>query len=162
MHIFTFVTRHDGLAPLPRAGCVIEYTVWCIDVLQNVHSEPSYDIVLSHRLHGRSGPGAEPGAAADLESLRYNGRYRMPPRAGPGAVANATPGPGPERYFYSYSHRNIRFVSISTEHDLSPGSEQYMWLEAELAAADTPAARARQPWLLLFGHKPPVCSHAEV
>jgi hypothetical protein len=116
----------------------------------------------NHDLHGRSGPGAEPGASADLESLRYNGRYRMPPLAGPGAVANATPGPGPERYFYSYSHRNIHFVSISTEHDLSPGSEQYMWLEAELAAADTPAARARQPWLLLFGHKPPVCSHAEV
>ena len=49
MHIFTFVTRHDGLAPLPRAGCVIEYTVWCIDVLQNVHSAPSYDIVVNHR-----------------------------------------------------------------------------------------------------------------
>eukprot|EP01047_Picozoa_sp_COSAG01_P054053 COSAG01_NODE_5861_length_3985_cov_4.335821_2_plen_525_part_00 len=127
----------------------------------------------NHDLHGRSGPGAEPGASSDLESLRYNARYRMPPRRQrdsrarqvPIKVAGAPVGvavPGPERYYYAYSHRNIRFVSISTEHDLSPGSEQYEWLETELAAADMPTARSKQPWLLLYGHKPPVCSHESV
>jgi hypothetical protein len=101
----------------------------------------------------------------DSEALRYNGRYRMPPRAPLGAAAslrNSTPQAGPERYYYAYSHRNVRFISISTEHPLTPGSDQHAWLEAELAAADTPHARARRPWLLLFGHKPPVCSHADV
>ena len=131
----------------------------------------------NHDLKGRTGPGTEPGASRDLESLRYNARYRMPARAGttrtaaaggssgraaPSSGSSTTPGPGPERYYYAYSHRNVRFVSISTEHDLSPGSAQYTWLEAELAAADTPSARAKRPWVLLFGHKPPVCSHQVV
>lgn len=116
----------------------------------------------NHDLHGRSGPNVEPGGSSDLESTRYNGRFRMPSRVPVPAGGNTTPTSGPERYYYAYTHRNVRFVSISTEHSLSPGSEQYTWLEAELAAADSPAARAKQPWLLLFGHKPPVCSHAEV
>ena len=28
-----------------------------------------------------------------------------------------------------------------------------MWLEKELAAANTPAARATHPWVFLMGHK---------
>ena len=114
----------------------------------------------NHDLYGRSGPHVEPGGSSDLEALRYNARYRMPSRARlDTSLRNTTPGPGPERYWYAYSHRNIRFVSVSTEHSLSPGSEQYKWLEEELAAADTHEARAQRPWLLLFGHKPSVCSH---
>ena len=118
----------------------------------------------NHDLTDRYGPAPDHVHTSDSESLRYNGRYRMPSREPLDAslLRNGTPQPGPERYYYAYSHRNVRFVSISTEHDLTPGSAQYQWLEKELAAADTPHARQRQPWVLLFGHKPPVCSHAEV
>ena len=117
----------------------------------------------NHDLVARIGPAPDHATTGDPESLRYNGRYRMPPRTPLNASAlNSTPQPGPERYYYSFSHRNIRFISISTEHSLNPGSAQYQWLEAELAAADTPRARQQRPWVLLFGHKPPVCSHLEV
>ena len=118
----------------------------------------------NHDLHGRTGVPPHHAPTGDLESLRYNSRYRMPSRVGPSTVANGTtalPVPGPERYYYAFSHRNIRFVAVSTEHSLSPGSAQYAWLESELAAADSAGGRAKQPWLVLFGHKPPVCSHAD-
>ena len=117
----------------------------------------------NHDLPGRTGPAPGHAATGDPEALRYNGRYRMPSREPLNlSVRNSTAQPGPERYWYALSHRNIRFISVSTEHDMTPGSEQYQWLEKELAAADTPRARLRQPWVLLFGHKPPVCSHEEV
>eukprot|EP01043_Picozoa_sp_COSAG02_P018861 COSAG02_NODE_893_length_16140_cov_19.677621_1_plen_552_part_00 len=117
----------------------------------------------NHDLVARTGPAPDHTATGDPESLRYNGRYRMPPRTPVIASSlNSQPQPGPERYYYSFSHRNIRFISISTEHALTPGSAQYQWLETELAAADTPKARQHRPWVLLFGHKPPVCSHLEV
>jgi len=38
---------------------------------------------------------------------------------------------------------------ISSEHDLSPGSRQYQWLEADLKAVD----RSRTPWLILELHR---------
>ena len=111
----------------------------------------------------RIGPPPALTATGDSEALRYNGRYRMPARAPLDTVLpNNTAQAGPERYYYAYSHRNVRFISISTEHALDPGSEQYAWLETELAAADTRQARQQRPWVLLFGHKPPVCSHADV
>ena len=45
---------------------------------------------------------------------------------------------------------------------MTPGSSQHTWLENELAAADTARGRGAQPWLVIYGHKPPLCSHAAV
>jgi len=95
----------------------------------------------NHDLHERTDEHRQP--TGDLESLRYNARYRMP-----------------GVYWYSFNHRNVHFVSISTEHDLAPGSPQHEWLEADLRAAD--ASRTQQPWVILYGHKPPVCSHEQL
>ena len=39
---------------------------------------------------------------------------------------------------------------ISSEHDLSPGSKQYKWLEADLMSID----RSLTPWVVLEAHRP--------
>jgi hypothetical protein len=43
-------------------------------------------------------------------------------------------------------------IAMSTEHDYTPGSAQYAWLEAELKAAAM--RRSTFPWLFLIGHRP--------
>lgn len=37
---------------------------------------------------------------------------------------------------WSYDVGLIHFVGMSTEHDYTVGSEQYLWLEADLAGVD--------------------------
>lgn len=64
-------------------------------------------------------------------------------------------------YWYSWSYRSARFIVISTDSDYTPGSPQHRWLEMELAAADTPEARAVRPWVIVTGHKPIYCSSAD-
>lgn len=61
-------------------------------------------------------------------------------------------------YWYSYRYRSVTFVVISTDSNYTAGSNQRQWLEQELAHADTPAARAAQPWLVVVQHKPMYCS----
>lgn len=39
-------------------------------------------------------------------------------------------------FWYGFDYGSAHFTVISTEHDLSRGSTQYRWLEAELAAVD--------------------------
>lgn len=53
-------------------------------------------------------------------------------------------------FWYGFDYGSVHFTAISTEHDLQPGSPQYAWLEAELAAVD----RCRTPWLVLLLHRP--------
>lgn len=43
----------------------------------------------------------------------------------------------------------MHFTVMSTEHFFGPGSQQHLWLEADLAAVN----RSRTPWLLLVGHR---------
>uniref|UniRef100_A0A7S3PI94 Purple acid phosphatase n=1 Tax=Aplanochytrium stocchinoi TaxID=215587 RepID=A0A7S3PI94_9STRA len=52
--------------------------------------------------------------------------------------------------FYSYKHGNVHVVMMSTEHDFSPGSVQYMWINKELANIN----RTETPWVLFLGHRP--------
>ncbi|BDA47385.1 probable inactive purple acid phosphatase 27 [Coccomyxa sp. Obi] len=47
--------------------------------------------------------------------------------------------------WYSFDHGNIHFIGYSTEIDFSPGSEQYKFIEADLAAVD----RSVTPWVVL-------------
>lgn len=41
---------------------------------------------------------------------------------------------------WSYDVGLIHFVGMSTEHDYTVGSEQYLWLEADLAGVDRTGA----------------------
>ena len=40
-------------------------------------------------------------------------------------------------------------VMMSTEHDFSPGSRQFKWMEEDLRSVD----RRVTPWLILTGHR---------
>lgn len=44
----------------------------------------------------------------------------------------------------------VHFIMISTEHDLSPGTRQYKWLEQDLKSID----RSKTPWVIIGGHRP--------
>lgn len=51
---------------------------------------------------------------------------------------------------YSHDYGSVHFTYISTEHDISPGSVQYRWLQRDLAAVD----RCATPWVVLALHRP--------
>lgn len=53
-------------------------------------------------------------------------------------------------FWYSFSYGSVHFTFISTEHDVSPGSAQYKWLEHDLRRVD----RCRTPWLVVAMHRP--------
>jgi len=78
----------------------------------------------------------------------YRNRFRMP-FAESGSDSNL---------WYSYNVGRMHYVAISTEHHLNPGSPQYQWLEADLQKAN--ANRQKQPWVVVYGHRPLYCSNA--
>ncbi len=39
-------------------------------------------------------------------------------------------------WWYSFKYGLTHIIQLSTEHRLSPGSEQYIWLEKELKSVD--------------------------
>ena len=59
--------------------------------------------------------------------------------------------------WYAFSYGNTRFVVVDTNEDFVTGSEQYLWLEAELAAADADPVLAH---IVVAFHDPPYTSGA--
>ena len=53
-------------------------------------------------------------------------------------------------FWYSFSYGNVHTIMLSSEHDLSPTSEQYKWLEKELSAVN----RTITPWVIVEAHRP--------
>merc|ERR1711871_921724 len=51
--------------------------------------------------------------------------------------------------WWSYDVGIIHFVGLSTEHNYTACSEQYNWLENDLASVD----RKKTPWIILNGHR---------
>lgn len=58
--------------------------------------------------------------------------------------------PNPE-YYYTYCFGNTQFFMLDTNRDVRPGTEQFLWLEKELAAS-----KAR--WKICVHHQPPFSS----
>jgi acid phosphatase type 7 len=58
--------------------------------------------------------------------------------------------PAPE-YFYTFRRGNVQFFMLDTNKDVSPGTEQYRWLDKALAAS---TAR----WKVCMHHQPPFSS----
>ena len=57
--------------------------------------------------------------------------------------------------WYSFDYANCHFVVADSEDDFEPGSDQYAWLEADLAAA---AASPDIEHVFMFYHRPPFSS----
>ncbi|CAK1543301.1 unnamed protein product [Leptosia nina] len=70
-----------------------------------------------------------------------------------------------ESMFYSFDIGPVHFVSISTEYyyflefGLKMLSEQFEWLQRDLSEANRPENRAKRPWVIIYGHRPMVCSN---
>ncbi|GAB2223012.1 hypothetical protein Droror1_Dr00017146 [Drosera rotundifolia] len=60
------------------------------------------------------------------------------------------PTPGKDKPWYSIEMGPVHFTVISTEHDWQVGSEQYKWIQSDLASVK----RANTPWLIFTGHRP--------
>ncbi|XP_067651531.1 uncharacterized protein [Haliotis asinina] len=59
-------------------------------------------------------------------------------------------------FWYSFDYMGIHFVAYSTEHDFSPNSTQYLWMEQDLKKANQ--NRENVPWIMVFGHRPLYCT----
>ena len=57
-------------------------------------------------------------------------------------------------YWFSHIEGPVQTFSLSCEHELSPGSLQYQWLENVLKTANEPAQRRQVPWIVGMNHKP--------
>jgi len=60
------------------------------------------------------------------------------------------PTPAKDKTWYSFNFGNIHFVLMSTEHNFDIGSEQYRFLENDLASVN----RSNTPWVIFSGHRP--------
>jgi hypothetical protein len=60
-----------------------------------------------------------------------------------------TPSNGKGIFWYSFNYGLVHVLQMSTEHDWLPGSEQYEWMVADLAAVD----RSATPWVIITGHR---------
>lgn len=75
------------------------------------------------------------------------------------------PGDDEKKTFFSFNMGPVHFVSVSTElwfypqWGLMPAVEQYRWLEKDLAEANKPENRQKQPWIVIYGHRPMYCSN---
>jgi len=67
------------------------------------------------------------------------------------------PGATLTKPWYSYDIGVIHFTVMSSEHNWTVGSDQYQFLEKDLASVD----RSVTPWLIFAGHKPMYLSAQE-
>jgi hypothetical protein len=57
----------------------------------------------------------------------------------------------PPEYYYTFRRGNVQFFMLDTNKDVSAGTEQYQWLDRELAASDA-------TWKVCMHHQPPFSS----
>jgi len=66
--------------------------------------------------------------------------------------------------YYSFNLGPVHFISIDTEfyyyvnYGKDPMIRQYHWLIKDLEMATRPENRAKQPWIVVFGHRPMYCT----
>ena len=53
-------------------------------------------------------------------------------------------------FWYSFDYGMVHTIVLSSEHDLSPLSSQYAWLENDLGTVN----RTETPWLVVEAHRP--------
>lgn len=60
-----------------------------------------------------------------------------------------TPQNGNSIFWYSFDYGAVHVIQMSSEHDWTKGSEQYKWIEKDLASVD----RKKTPWIILTSHR---------
>lgn len=84
----------------------------------------------------------------------FNDRWKMP--------GNITVTKNHPSMFYSFNYKTVHFVCYSTETSF-PGAplgsvedfgDEVAWLKQDLAEANRPENRAKQPWVIVLGHRP--------
>ncbi|KAF4659695.1 hypothetical protein FOZ61_004553 [Perkinsus olseni] len=55
-----------------------------------------------------------------------------------------------ENWWYSFDYGMVHYVMLSSEHDWTEGSAQWLWLEHDLSTVD----RSLTPWIVLTSHRP--------
>ncbi|XP_027354282.1 probable inactive purple acid phosphatase 27 [Abrus precatorius] len=61
-----------------------------------------------------------------------------------------------DKPWYSIEQASVHFTVISTEHDWSKNSEQYQWMQKDMASVN----RQKTPWLVFMGHRPMYTSYS--
>lgn len=74
------------------------------------------------------------------EFKAYNARWRMPHNESK----------SPSNLFYSFEVGGVHWLMLGSYADFGPDSDQYRWLQEDLASVD----RARTPWLIAVLHAP--------
>lgn len=80
--------------------------------------------------------------------------YATPDSGGECGVPYETYFPMPttakDKPWYSIEQGSVHFTVMSTEHDWSENSEQYQWMQKDMASVN----RLKTPWLIFMGHRP--------
>ena len=104
---------------------------------------------------------------ADSSSLyfaQYRNRFTMPRAMGSGSTDGSDTDEGMDMW-HSYNLGGIHFISYSSEVFFSATDEtqsrMVQWLTVDLAAANTAEARAAQPWVVAYAHRPMYCSNVD-
>ena len=61
-----------------------------------------------------------------------------------------------ETFWYSRNVPGVHMVFMSTEHDYTPGSTQYSWIEQDLSSVN----REVTPFVIVYGHRPMYSSNS--
>ncbi|CAM6025197.1 unnamed protein product [Sphagnum balticum] len=64
---------------------------------------------------------------------------------------------GVDKPWYSIESGPVHFTVMSTEHNWTQGSEQYNWIQNDLAMVD----RSSTPWVIFAGHRPAYSSQQD-
>lgn len=68
----------------------------------------------------------------------------------PLAARHTAPPNGDSVFYYSFTYGNVFVVQLSSEHDWTTGSKQWLWLKSQLQAVD----RSTTPWVVVTSHRP--------
>jgi len=91
----------------------------------------------------------------------YRNRFTMPRGMGSNSSADAS---GFDMW-HSWNLGGVHFVSYSSETffsaSLATQERMIHWIQEDLTKANEAEARARQPWVVAFGHRPMYCSNID-
>ncbi|KAL2649881.1 hypothetical protein R1flu_018009 [Riccia fluitans] len=68
------------------------------------------------------------------------------------------PTPAQDKPWYSLESGPVHFTIVSTEHDWHQDTEQFNWIQSDLASVN----RSRTPWVIYAGHRPMYSSVSSV